>query len=297
MKSISIFSHQWLVILFEMILTMGSLNLQAQDYSFRIDKSGQGPDMILIPGLTCDGTVWDETVEVFAKDYTCHVLTLPGFGTQPAIDIEDSFLPIMEKEIVEYIKANKLNKPIVVGHSLGGFLAISIASHHTDLLDKIVVVDALPFLAAIMNPMATEENMKSMAKSMKEMYKNTDEATYKAQQELVLKSMIATEDRIPTAMKWSLTSDKKTVGQAMYDLYTIDLRDEVKNIKIPTLVLGAWIAYKDYGVTKEMTLANYQSQYVALEGVEIRMSDIGKHFLMWDDPKFTIGSMKEFLAQ
>jgi pimeloyl-ACP methyl ester carboxylesterase len=49
-----------------------------------------------------------------------------------------------ETEIVNYIKAYKIEKPIIVGHSMGGGLALAIASDYPELIDKIVVVDALP---------------------------------------------------------------------------------------------------------------------------------------------------------
>ena len=276
---------------------IGSPDLGAQDQVFKVEIVGEGSPILLIPGLSCPAAVWGQTVAVLSQSYTCHVITLPGFAGQPAIEFGESYLPGIAAEIITYIERKELANPIVIGHSLGGFLALDLASKKPELLAKIVVVDAFPFLAAAQNPMATVETMKPFAENMKKgMLGQTDEQ-YQAQLGMALKSMICTEDSIPVATQWGLDSDRNTVAQAMYDLYTTDLRGELSEIKIPTLVLGAWIAYQDYGVTKAMIQSTFDGQYSQLEGVKIQLSDLGKHFLMWDDPEFMMGEIQAFLQE
>lgn len=69
--------------------------------------------------------------------------------------------------MISYIRANKLQKPIIMGHSLGGFMALWIASAEPDLVGDIIAVDSLPFLGALQKPKATAEDMKPMAESMR----------------------------------------------------------------------------------------------------------------------------------
>ena len=52
--------------------------------AFAVQKHGHGPAVILIPGLTCGGEVWDETVRRLQDRYELHVLTLSGFAGRPA---------------------------------------------------------------------------------------------------------------------------------------------------------------------------------------------------------------------
>ena len=66
--------------------------------------------------------------------------------------------------------------------------------------------------------------------------------------------------RISQATRWSLASDPATVGQAMYDLYTTDLRADLARIQQPALVLGTWIAYQPYGASLESTRAIFERQ-------------------------------------
>ncbi|MDN6280496.1 MAG: alpha/beta fold hydrolase [Psychroflexus sp.] len=75
------------------------------------------------------------------NNHQCHILTLAGFNGQDPISSDKGYLPVIEEGINNYIQ-NELNqKPILIGHSLGGFLAMSLASDHSEMLDKIIIVD------------------------------------------------------------------------------------------------------------------------------------------------------------
>ncbi|MEL6134339.1 MAG: alpha/beta hydrolase, partial [Bacteroidota bacterium] len=251
--------------------------------------------VILIPGLSCDGQVWDQTVQMLAEEHECHVLTLAGFAGQTPMDLSKGFLPVVEEAIITYVEEQKLKDPVVIGHSLGGFLAMMLAANYPDKIGKIVIVDSYPFLPAAQNPMATEESMQPVVEGMKKQFAQQTEEMYLQQLDMTLASMIATEDSIAIAKKWGLDSDRRTSMEAMSELYGTDLRDDIATIQSPVLVLGAWVAYKPYGVTKEMILSNLMTQYQTIKDVDIRLSDTGYHFLMWDDPTFTLGAIAEFL--
>jgi pimeloyl-ACP methyl ester carboxylesterase len=94
--------------------------------AFAVTTVGHGPPIVFIPGLSSPGSVWDRAVAHLAKRYTCHVLTLAGFAGQPAMP-GAPFLPRERDAILAYIRAHHLERPVVVGHSLGGFLAFAIA--------------------------------------------------------------------------------------------------------------------------------------------------------------------------
>lgn len=277
------------------ILIFLAISFQSKADGLKVNVTGKGQPMILIPGLTCDLAVWDATVKRYQADYECHAITLPGFAGNPAIEYGDQYLNSVKKLILAYIAENKIKNPIIIGHSLGGFLALSIAKDQPKLLKKIIIVDSLPFLTAIQMPGATVESAKPFAENMKKMMLSQAVETAASTQKMMLQSMINDPENIEIAAKWGAKSDINTVAQAMYELYTTDLRDQLDEIESPILVMGAWIAYKNYGVTRESTMANFESQYAKAKDCIIKLSDKGKHFIMWDDPEFFFSSVDSFL--
>jgi pimeloyl-ACP methyl ester carboxylesterase len=281
-----------------MVISISGLQLNAQS-GLDIRVVGEGAPIVLIPGLTCSGEVWDSTIAALEAGYEYHIITLPGFaGNAPIKDHEGKYLSKMKDEVIAYIEREKLIKPIIIGHSLGGFLALNIAIEKPDLLAKLVIVDSLPFMTAVMMPGMTAEDAKGMAKSMKFQVVSAAEQPIearKAYQKQMLASMINDKEQIEIATQWAIDSDQETVGESMYEMYTTDIRDQLSKIEIPTLVLGAWVAYAPFGSTRESTLKLYTDQYANLKGVKVDMTDIGNHFIMWDDPTFFQAWLKKFL--
>jgi pimeloyl-ACP methyl ester carboxylesterase len=280
-----------IITVFIAILTANFSHARAPT-AFKVEVTGNGPAMILIPGLTSSGEVWKETVAKFSGRYECHVLTLAGFaGVAP---IAEPALATVKKQIVEYIDAKKLMKPIIVGHSLGGFMALSIASEFPDKPGKIIIVDSLPALGALQMPDITPEQLKSMAARMRDAAKTQDADAFAAQQKRSVQSMVTRPEDVERVFAWGKASDKTTVLNAMHDIMATDLRSDIARINVPALVLGSWYGYKDF-TTRAAVENTFKTQYQKLKGATIALSDTGLHFLMYDDPQWMFAQMEKFL--
>lgn len=261
-----------------------------------VETKGTGPTLIFIPGLNSGKETFRATCDYFQKNYQCHLLQLPGFAGHPAIPgLQQDFLVAMRDQVLAYINTHKLHKVTLVGHSLGGTLSLMLALKAPDLVDKLVIVDALPFYPAIQNPAMTAELMRPQAEQMRTMMNNQSQADYEKNAAANMQGMSNNPARMPLLIEWSKSSDRTTTTQAMVALMTTDLRSDMAAIKQPTLVLGAWAAYKAYGSTKDSTAAIYKLQYEKLKNVDIRMSDTGYHFLTWDDGDWVNQQMTDFL--
>jgi len=108
--------------------------------------------------------------------------------------------------------------------------------------------------------------------------------------------MVEKESDFERIMNWGLTSDRTAVTDAMCELFGADLREDLGAIKIPTLVLGSWIGYKQYNTDREHVDANLHAQYAKLAGVRIAITDTAHHFIMWDDPGWMFAQMDGFLG-
>jgi pimeloyl-ACP methyl ester carboxylesterase len=262
--------------------------------SFKVEVTGRGKPMILIPGLTSSGEVWESTVARYKANYECHVLTLAGFAGQPPV--KAPFLEKVRIDLAAYIRENKMKKPTIVGHSLGGFMALWLASVEPDLAGPLVVIDSLPSLGALNNPNATPETVKPQADAMRKAMATPQTVEQRRRmQTMFLQAMISDPAKVALATEWGVNSDPETVGQAMYEMFTTDLRPSLSRIKSPTLIIGTWIAYQQY-TTRAAVEKTFRDQYANLPGFRHVMSEAGKHFVMYDDPKLLFGEMDAFLA-
>ena len=256
---------------------------QSAHPAFQVKVSGnpKGAPIILIPGLASAGAVWDGTVAHYCGAHQCHVLTLAGFaGVAP---VEGPLLSAVERELFEYIVAEKLAHPTVIGHSLGGFLALKLAIDHPDQVGRLVIVDSLPALGAAQASAISAEQLKSDAEGMRRGMLAQDAASASASQAMAIRTMVTRPDDVDRVLAWGARSDRITVINAMADLMGEDLRQDIARIKAPTLVLGSWIAYSGY-VDKPVFERNYRNQYARLPGVQVELLDTARHFIMLDDP-------------
>src|SRR5205823_14931808 len=95
-------------------------------------------------GMSSSGDSWTRTVADFQDRYPCHILPLAGFADQPPI--HGPLLSAVVDDLAAYIEQHHLENPVIVGHSLGGNIALDLASHHPALVGPVVIVDSLPFL-------------------------------------------------------------------------------------------------------------------------------------------------------
>jgi pimeloyl-ACP methyl ester carboxylesterase len=274
-------------------LLLASKLLQAQAF-FTAEVKGKGKPMILIHGLYCNGDVWKETVERYGKDHECHILTLAGFGGN-APNLNDHFLESVKDDVIAYAKARNLKKPILMGHSMGGFIAFWAASGAPGVFEKVIAVDGLPFLPAIQMPGSTPESAKPMAIQIRNGMANQTAEQTLANQKIYLPTMISSQERVDQVAQVAMKADSKTQGQVMYELFTTDLRSKVSAIDCPVLLLGAWVAYKQYGVTRESALSGYQEQVASIRNAKVELSDTAKHFIFYDDPQWFFEKVDAFI--
>lgn len=263
---------------------------------FVVQVVGKGRPVLLIPGLNCTGAVWDETVARYRGQYQCHVITLAGFGSVAAQQpVPAHLLQDVRDQLLAYVKTQKLNRPAVIGHSLGGFLALWMAATDPSALGPLEIVDSLPFLPVAQNPAATVENTRPQAELMRQQMR-TARLPLAARRQMTA-GMVTDTARVALVTRWGQASDPATTGQAMYDMYTTDLRPEVARIQQPVLVLGTWAGYAAYGATKAGVQQVFEQQYAPVPHHTLVMSEAGKHFVMYDDPQLFFSQTDTFLKQ
>jgi N-formylmaleamate deformylase len=262
----------------------------AEALPFGVRVTGHGPPMILIPGLASSGDVWNTTVAHEQDRFTCHVIELPGFAGRPRIPAP--VLSTVRDALAGYIRDHHLDHPVIVGHSLGGFLALDLARSYPDLPGKLVIVDSLPFLPAASNPAATVESTRGFAGAIRTGVLSSSDAAFEQQERGILATMITDPAQQEVALGWVMRSDRSAVADALVEIMTTDLRPRLGAITAPTLVVETWTGW---GVGREAVEQNYTRQYAELRGAKLVAADTAKHFVMFDDPAFLFGQMDAFV--
>ncbi len=257
---------------------------------------GKGQPMILIHGMSCSDGVWDEVVERYKGKYQLHLVSLAGFGNKQQIE-KPHYLEAVKEELIAYIKKRKLHKPILMGHSMGGFLSLWAAADAPDLFDKIISVDGLPYFPVLQVPGLTPETAKPMVDNMKASMQKMDAKAYETQQRAMMAGMMRSPEKQEKVYAMGIASHQPTIGQAYSEMYTTDLRPKMDKIIAPVLVLGAWYAYQQYGVSRESSLAGYQSQVKNIANAKVALADTAYHFIFFDEPAWFYQQVDAFLAQ
>lgn len=85
---------------------------------------GSGPPVVLLHGMGDDSSVWDETVAELAGDFACTAVDLPGHGRSPAPDDPAAYEREAVLEAIDEV-LEQTGPALLVGHSLGGYLALA----------------------------------------------------------------------------------------------------------------------------------------------------------------------------
>ncbi len=270
-------------------LSIGAPRLRAEEpvpglIDVKITGSG-GKAFLFIPGLATPGSVWDDAVAQNQQEATCYVVTLAGFGGLPPVARREHYLADVRDAIVAYARAHKLDHPLIVGHSLGGDVALDLAAKAPELPGRLVIVDSLPFLAALMMPgVETEADAQKASAAIGKSIGSTSPEVFAQGQKQFIGSMVTSPEKAAAIAALTSKSDPPTVGQAMSELLGRDLRPELPAIKCPVLVLGALADKVEPGTTGEDVEKSYRAQYANLPQVKFQFFEKSRHFIMVDEP-------------
>lgn len=269
-----------------LFLFVGTITLHAQYSSFEVEVVGTGAPIVLFPGFTCTGAVWEDTVAELSQNYECHIFTFAGFGNVPPL--EKPWLPKIKEGVANYISENELGSSTIIGHSLGGALGLWLASEN-NTFKKLIVVDALPSIGALMMPNFKSEDMvydNPYAKQLLEM--KAEEFEQMASQ--MADGMTLNTEKRSQIKDWIVQADRETYVYGYTDLLRLDLRQDIAKIEIPVTILAAT---HPYGL--ETVKANYSKQYGNLEKHTLKFAEGSAHFVMYDRPEWFIEQLRQEL--
>jgi len=245
--------------------------------AFTVEVFGHGRPVIFIPGLGCPGAVWRDTV-AHLEGYEAHVLTLAGFAGTPAIT--GPLAATTREQLARYIRDRRLDRPVIVGHSFGGFIAYWFAAAEPALAGPTIVVDS----GAALGGEDADANA-AVGRQARGLWRDADDDQFSQQVRTIFGQMAARPERLAPMLELVAKSDRRAIGDAIYEQFTTDLRPMLSAIRSPVLVVLADGGLQDGMRTHADKVPDHR--VVVIPGA--------KHFVMLDEPDRFYAAIDGFL--
>jgi pimeloyl-ACP methyl ester carboxylesterase len=225
-----------------------------------------------------------------------YALTLPGFDGRPATQAPSLFAAF-DRDFQSLLSTRRIRVPIVVGHSLGGTLAIYEAEQHPKEFQAIVAVDGLPIFPALAS--ASPGDRAAAAGRITASIAGLDQAALLAYDRHFM-STIGTADPAlvdPVANLLAKSDPKAEAAWAGEDLAS-DLRPNLSAIVIPfaeIMPYGDPPAGTAPSYTLDQTLTFYKSLVAGAPRVTVLPIEHARHYVMLDRPDAFYATLDGFL--
>lgn len=106
---------------------------------FAYDRRGSGPPLVLIHGFPFDHSIWDEILPHLEDKFDLILPDLRGFGESTTFESQYSILDVAH-DIAFLLDALGIQNTSLVGHSMGGYVALAFAKQYPERMNSLVLV-------------------------------------------------------------------------------------------------------------------------------------------------------------
>jgi pimeloyl-ACP methyl ester carboxylesterase len=261
------------------VFTVGTLTVERH--------GDQGPPVILIPGLQGGPWVWQQTINDLSKHHVVYAVTLAGFDGTPTPTDGGNLFDRADASLLQLIRQEKIDKPVLVGHSLGGTLALRLASEHPALVAGVVAVDGLPIFPGMER--TSPEQRQAMATRMQQQMAAATPEQFKAQSLAYMQKIGLVDQQL--AAKYApmnARSSVKASAEYMAEDLAFDGRPGLKQAAAPILEISPYYA-PDFStppmvMSETQKVAYYQSLLANAADAQVVSISPSRHFVMLDQP-------------
>ena len=269
-----------------------------------VEQRGTGPiPLVLIPGLNCDWTVFEKFMDRNKDRYTMYAITLPGFGkSEPPPGTKDykaadgEWLNNAEAAVFEMILEHKIESPVVVGHAMGGLLAIRLISRHPDVLRSAVSIDGHPAvpLGGPGQPMPIELRRQIVADSIVPQFSAMPDEQWK-QVSGQLGALVKNTERGRELAAMSQSVPREVGQRYLLEQLSADASEQAHSLKKPCLFIIALAQMDSDPSIVAMAREAFTHQYETFEDLTIVYFEDTSHFVMDDAPAELDRAIEQFV--
>jgi pimeloyl-ACP methyl ester carboxylesterase len=260
-----------------------------------VERHGSGGrPLILIPGLASGSWVWQDTIRAFAPDHAIYVLTLPGFDGRPPAG--PAPFAAARAAVLELIASRRLDKPVLVGHSLGGILALAVAEDRSATVGGVVSIDGLPVMPGTED--LPPDPRVQFAGQTRAQIGRQPAALFAQQQQTYMRTIgVLDMSRADALAQLTARSDPASVGAWAADVLTLDLRPGLKSIQAPVLTIVPYLDLdsSQQGLTPAAKADYYRALMEGTRKLQVVTVAPARHFAMFDQPQGITAAIRTFL--
>ncbi len=212
---------------------------------------GDGKPIVYVHGNFASHHWFDEVIDI--KGFKTYALDLPNFGDSDGI--EKISIEAYAEYLWKFIKALKIKKPILVGHSLGGAVVLKCAIDHSKELSALMLVDPAPA-----NGLKTPEQNYPILKSLKRRADLLERS--------LMEVMPTKKSAARRLTKEALKMKPKAFTENAKALERYDYSDELSKLTLPVKILfGALDPIVPRAALEEMAKKIPNAEFNVIEGV------------------------------
>lgn len=257
-----------------------------------VETAGEGEVVFFLPGLMSAPDVFDEAIAT-VNGIEANKVNFAGMaGTPPLAEPSPYIAPAVEALAGE-IAARGSGPVKLVGHSMGGLIALLLAAEHPDLVDSVLVVDSVPFLPGLFQPGISEEAAALQGAMMAMQMKNATPEQFAGFVAAGLSRQAAGEADRQMILDAAKASDQASAAAVTGEMLSTDYSAQLAGLAVPVTVLVPHHA--GIGVSEEVLLGVYEAQYEGLENVTFIVIPDSRHFIMLDQPEAFADALQNFV--
>lgn len=260
-----------------------------------VTTRGAGPDVILIPGLASTAEVWRGLAAQLEGRRRLHMVSVRGFGDLAAQGNADgSVMPGVANEVRRYMAEQRLDRPAIIGHSMGGQVGIRVAADAGSRVGRVMAVDSSPFFAALISPAATVGDVEPIAQLAYQAIQFLGDEALRTRGRSMGLELGGAADAVFGSMGWQ-GGDRRVLAQSLYEVMTVDLRRRLPDIVAPVTVVYGWSS--DQNSPRARADSLFRGAYARLRRpATFERIEGAEHMVMIDQPRRFLAAVERFLA-